>query len=293
MAAVIQGVRIKSANSKEVIKKNDTHPCYNPGAHEFARMHLPVAPKCNISCNYCNRKYDCNNESRPGVTSDVLSPKEALFRYKETKDKFPTLSVVGIAGPGDALANWEQTKETLTLIREYDKDVTFCLSTNGLKLVQYADALIHLGVTHITVTINTIYEDVAAKIYRHIRIKGEKHFGVDAAALLLKRQWEAVEYLKDKDVFVKVNIVYMKGINDDHIHKIVEKAEQSGASVSNIMAHIPVAGTPFEKLEKASMQEVVSVRKACKAILPQMMHCNQCRADAIGKLGGCRNSSAS
>ena len=52
----------------------DSHPCYNEGAHRrYARMHLPVAPKCNIQCNYCNRRYDCCNESRPGVTSEVLS----------------------------------------------------------------------------------------------------------------------------------------------------------------------------------------------------------------------------
>ncbi|HBS58203.1 MAG TPA: nitrogenase cofactor biosynthesis protein NifB, partial [Firmicutes bacterium] len=44
------------------------HPCYTAGA-QHARLHLPVAPQCNIQCNYCNRKFDCLNESRPGVTS--------------------------------------------------------------------------------------------------------------------------------------------------------------------------------------------------------------------------------
>jgi len=37
-----------------------------------------VAPKCNILCNYCNRKYDCINESRPGVASAVLKPRRAI-----------------------------------------------------------------------------------------------------------------------------------------------------------------------------------------------------------------------
>jgi len=283
-------IRIKENLSESVKEKHKTHPCFNAVAHDYARMHLAVAPKCNISCNYCFRKYDCNNESRPGVTSDVLSPVEALNKYKEAKKKFPTLSVVGIAGPGDALANWEKTKETLTLIREFDEDVTFCLSTNGLKLTKYADQLIELGVSHITITINTIYEDVAAKIYRHIRYEGEKYFGIEGAKLLLKNQWEAVEYLKAKDVFTKINIVYMKGINDDHIHEIVKKAEQLGASVTNIMAHIPVPETPFGILEKATTEEVNRVRQENKSVLPQMMHCNQCRADAVGKLGGCRNA---
>lgn len=290
--AEIKGIRIKESNSEATIKKNETHPCFNAKAHDFARMHLPVAPKCNIQCNYCHRKYDCNNESRPGVTSDVLAPKEALLKYKQTKEMFPNLSVVGIAGPGDALANWDKTKETLSLIRDFDEDVTFCLSTNGLKLTKYADELIELGVTHITVTINTVYEDVAAKIYRHVRFEGDKHFGVEGAALILKRQWEAVEYLADKDVLTKVNIVYLKGINDDHIDEIVKKAEACGASVTNIMAHIPVADTPFEVLEQASVREINQVRMANRDTLPQMMHCNQCRADAVGKLGGCRAKSS-
>lgn len=273
----------------KALERTKTHPCFNAEAHEFARIHLPVAPKCNIQCNYCHRKYDCNNESRPGVTSDVLTPKEALAHYKESKKKFPTLSVVGIAGPGDALANWEKTRDTLQYIREYDPNVTFCLSTNGLKLTKYADDLIDLGVTHITVTINTVYEDVAAKIYRHVRYEGKKYFGVEGAKQLLAKQWEAVKYLRDKDVMTKVNIVYLKGINDDHIQDVVKQAEAYGASVTNIMAHIPVKDTPFEQLEQATQDEINDVRKMNASIMPQMMHCNQCRADAVGKLGGCRN----
>lgn len=34
------------------------HPCYNKAASaNWGRLHLPVAPNCNIQCNYCNRKY--------------------------------------------------------------------------------------------------------------------------------------------------------------------------------------------------------------------------------------------
>ncbi len=142
-------------------------------------------------------------------------------------------------------------------------------------------------------TINTVYEEVAAKIYRHIRFEGEKKFGIEGGAKhLLKKQWEGVKYLADKDVLTKVNIVYLKGINDDHIDKVVAKAEKLGASVTNIMAHIPVEDTPFEVLEQASVREINKVRMENRNTLPQMMHCNQCRADAVGKLGGCRSKSS-
>jgi MoaA/NifB/PqqE/SkfB family radical SAM enzyme len=115
-----------------IAEKTASHPCFNCGATKNARIHLPVAPKCNIQCNYCVRKYDCPNESRPGVTTEVLSPEEAFKKYAVVKGKMDNLTVVGIAGPGDALANWEKTKKTLELIHEYDPNVTHsaCLLTD-------------------------------------------------------------------------------------------------------------------------------------------------------------------
>ena len=57
----------------DVQAKIAEHPCYSADAHHyFARMHVAVAPACNIQCHYCNRKYDCANESRPGVVSKRL-----------------------------------------------------------------------------------------------------------------------------------------------------------------------------------------------------------------------------
>src|SRR5271169_1440754 len=62
----------------EIWEKVKNHPCYSEEAHHhYARMHVAVAPACNIQCNYCNRKYDCANESRPGVVSEKLTPEQA------------------------------------------------------------------------------------------------------------------------------------------------------------------------------------------------------------------------
>jgi nitrogen fixation protein NifB len=43
----------------DIREKVQNHPCYSEDAHHyFARMHVAVAPACNIQCHYCNRKYD-------------------------------------------------------------------------------------------------------------------------------------------------------------------------------------------------------------------------------------------
>ena len=78
------------------------HPCFSAHAHfRYGRIHLPVAPKCNIRCGYCDRRFDCANESRPGVTSAVVSPEEALVRVERALCQDNRLRVVGIAGPGE------------------------------------------------------------------------------------------------------------------------------------------------------------------------------------------------
>ena len=95
------------------------HPCFNSDVrHRTGRIHLPVAPQCNIQCNYCDRKFDCANESRPGVTSSVLTPQHAIAYLDRAIAKTPYLKVVGIAGPGDPFANPEETLETLRLVRD-------------------------------------------------------------------------------------------------------------------------------------------------------------------------------
>ncbi len=120
------------------------HPCYSSKAqHRFGRIHLAVAPKCNIQCNFCVRKYDCVNEARPGITSKVLTPREALERTKEVVDRHHFIKVVGVAGPGDPLFN-EETFETFRLVKEAFPWVMCCMSTNGLLLPDRAELLLTL-----------------------------------------------------------------------------------------------------------------------------------------------------
>ena len=277
------GAEVKK-QEKSIEEKTRTHPCYNCGAHEYARIHLPVAPKCNIQCNYCVRKFDCPNESRPGVTTKVLGPQEALARYREVKGKVKNLSVVGIAGPGDSLADFENTKKTLELIRREDPDVTFCLSTNGLMLPVYAAELARLGVSHVTVTMNAVDPAVGGKIYKYIHYMGVRYEGEQAAAILMANQLAGLALLRDLGIICKVNIVALKGINDAHIEQVVKKVRELGVHMTNIMQMIPVQGSAFEGLPLVSRKELDTLRDACGIHLKQMYHCRQCRADAVGTL---------
>ena len=179
---------------EEVRRKVQDHPCYSEEAHHhFARMHAAVAPACNIQCNYCNRKYDCSNESRPGVVSELLTPEQAVKKTLAVAAAIPQMSVLGIAGPGDPLANPQRTFSTFRQLAEKAPDIKLCISTNGLALPECVDELARHNIEHVTITINCVDPDIGAKIYPWIFWENRRVRGREAAAILIAQQQKGLE----------------------------------------------------------------------------------------------------
>lgn len=261
---------------------NQGHPCFSTTGHgNTGRIHLAVAPGCNISCNYCVRKFDCANESRPGVTSKVINAEEVLQAVREAKSSAlgSKLTVVGIAGPGEPLAN-KATFETLKSVKRDFPDMIMCLSTNGLLLPEKLDELLESGVSHVTVTINTLDEQIGAKIYSYVRWKGKTLIGPDAARVLIKNQLAGVQLASKAGMTVKVNTVVMPGINDLLLYSLALEVKNKGAKIHNLLPLIP-QGKLAHKTAPAK-EQIKNYRSLLASILPQMNHCQQCRADAIG-----------
>ncbi len=270
----------KGEDMKRIIAQ---HPCYSKDAqHKYGRIHLAVAPKCNIQCNYCDRKFDCVNESRPGVTSEVLSPQEALEKTKQVLKEYPFIKVVGVAGPGDPLAN-DETFETFRLIKEEFPDVTLCMSTNGLVLPERLPEIIRSGVTTLTVTLNAIDPEIQAKVIGHINYHGKIYRGVEAAEIMVKNQLEGIKAAVDAGLVVKINTVLMPGINDKHVIEIAKKMNELGVFIMNVMPLICQA--KFADMEPPSPAYRQEVQDSCEPYVQQMRHCRQCRSDAFGLIG--------
>ena len=261
------------------------HPCFNESARKrFGRIHLPVAPKCNIKCNYCNRKYDCANESRPGVTSRVLEPHQALLYVERVVAREPTIAVLGIAGPGDPMANPAETLETLRLVRSKYPDMLLCLATNGLALPTYLDELAEIGISHVTVTVNAVDPEIAARIVAWVRDGKVVYRKTRGAELLLERQFESLRGLHARGILTKVNTIVVPGINDHHVGRVAEQVAALGADLHNCMAIYPNQDTPFEAVPEPSAARLLELRTEAERYLPQMRHCTRCRADAVGLL---------
>ena len=261
------------------------HPCFGGNHHKNGRMHLAVAPRCNIKCGYCSRRHDCANESRPGVTSRILTPQEAIVKVRDVMASEllgPIIKVIGIAGPGDPLAN-EETFETFRLVGEEFPHLIKCMSTNGLLLPEKIDLLQELDLHSLTVTLNALDPVIAGQIYTYISYHGKTYTGEEAGRILLANQLEGLRRAAEFGMTIKVNTVLIPGVNESQVPLIARKVKELGAFVMNVMPLIPqadfahVAPPPPELLEE--------VRRDNERIIGQFKHCRQCRADAVGLIG--------
>lgn len=263
----------------------DHHPCFNAEVKgHCGRVHLPVAPKCNILCNYCNRKFDCVNESRPGVSSAVLSPTQAITYLEQVLKAEPRITVAGIAGPGDPFANPRETMETLRLIRRRFPELLLCLASNGLGLPPFLDELAELKVSHVTITVNAVTPEIGSRIYGWVRDQKRVYRGLMGAALLLRRQLAAIAGLKARGLVVKINTIVIPGVNEHHVPAVAREMAELGADLLNCMPVYPNADTPFGELSEPEPATMAAIRAAAGEFLPQMRHCTRCRADAVGLL---------
>jgi len=253
------------------------HPCFDNEAHyRVGRIHLPVAPHCNIKCRYCESGVCTDGlPGVPGATMKVISPSEAVSVVRCAIEAEPSNRVVGIAGPGDPLAN-HQTFETLALIKKHFPRLKTCLSTNGLLLPDKVDLLHELSLDFLTVTINALDVGSARKIYKWIVVDGKrkKYFDV-----LLENQRSGVALAHELGITVKINTVLIPGINEHEVEKIARWASKY-AYIMNVMPLIPLG--EFRGGRRPTCAQMDRARLAVKKHMRLLTCCKQCRADAVG-----------
>jgi len=249
-----------------------SHPCFAVGAKtNKGRVHLPVSPGCNISCNFCKINYN-DTENRPAVANQIITPLEALEVVRKAVELCPDITVVGVAGPGDTL-NTPYALETFRLIKQNFPNIIKCMSTNGLNLLKFADEIIDIGVDSLTVTVNAINPDILSQIVS----------GVDPE-LLIYNQLSGIEKIAKAGVTIKVNTVLIPEINAEHIVDVAKTVAEKGAKICNIIPIIPQHKLSFCSVPSCEL--INDIRLKCEKYINVFRHCQRCRADAIGIPGG-------
>ncbi len=257
------------------------HPCFNEQAHDqVGRVHLPVAPRCNIQCAFCERRVCANLAiQHPGWTGRLLSPEEAVELVRHLVRSRPEEPfVVGVAGPGEALANAE-TFEALGRVHHEFPGLVKCVSTNGLLLEREVPRLREVGVRALSVTVNASESAVGQQIYAWVRDQGVLYRGQEAAELLLDHQEQGIRAALAAGLVVKVNTVLVPGVNDRDVARLARRLREIGVCLMNLMPLIP--GGRMRDRRAPTCEELRAARLECEQAVPQFRRCEQCRADVV------------
>ena len=259
------------------------HPCFaRKHANNKGRIHLPVSPGCNIACRFCRR--DINDyEDRPGVSSTVITPDEAVEAVGKAIAINPDITVAGIAGPGDTLAT-DYALETFRKIKEKYPKIINCMSTNGLLLPDKAAEIIDIGIDSLTVTVNAVDPEIEAKLNNMIVYHGKQYSGKEAAEILIHNQISGIREVAAAGITIKVNTVLVPEINMDHVPAVAKLVAAAGAKIYNIIPLIPQA--QLSGCRAPTCKEIDETRSKAGEYIDVFMHCKRCRADAVGIPGG-------
>ena len=175
--------------------------------------------------------------------------------------------------------------ETLRLVKAEFPKFLLCVATNGLNLPPYVEELSAIGVSHVTITVNAVDPQIGVRIYEWMHWDRGTHRGMKTAEHLWQQQAASISHLARLGVTVKINTIYIPGVNDRHIGEVARSVAQLGADILNILPLYPVPQTTFADVEEPSRRMVAAARSTALQHLPQMSHCQRCRADAAGMLG--------
>ncbi len=259
-----------------------SHPCFGGYKNNVGRIHLPVSPSCNISCKFCDRKIN-HDEERPGVTSKVITPNEAMEVLGKALELCPEIKVVGVAGPGDTLAT-NYALETFKMVKQKYPHLIKCMSTNGLLLDEKIEEILEVGIDSLTVTVNAVDPEIEAKLNRFIVYHNKVYHGIEAAKILIENQLRGIKRVADAGITIKVNTVLVPEINGLHIEEIAKTVKAAGACIYNIIPLIPQSELSHHSSPKC--HEIDEARTIAGKYIDVFRHCQHCRADAAGLLGG-------
>jgi len=171
-------------------------------------LRISVTERCNFRCQYCMPKKPFS-----WVPKENLLSFEELFSFvKVTIDE--GVDKIRITG-GEPLLR-EDLDLFIKMIYDYKPDIDLALTTNGYFLADVAKELKDAGLKRINISIDTLKPEVAVKI---------------AQKDVLDKVLDGVEKALEVGLKIKVNMVPLKGINDNEILDVMEYAKTRGMMI--------------------------------------------------------------
>nr|WP_033601331.1 GTP 3',8-cyclase MoaA [Helicobacter pylori] len=174
-------------------------------------IRVSVTKQCNFRCQYC----------MPTTPLDFFDDEELLpldnvleFLKIAIDEGVKKIRITG----GEPLLR-KGLDEFIAKLHAYNKEVALVLSTNGFLLKKMAKGLKDAGLSRVNVSLDSLKSDRVLKISQK-----------DA----LKNALEGIEESLKVGLKLKLNMVVMKGVNDDEILELLEYAKNRSIQIRYI-----------------------------------------------------------
>lgn len=197
--------------------------------HDYLRISL--TDNCNLRCFYCmpEEDYEFTQASRL-MQADEIAMLAGIF----TANGVAKIRLTG----GEPLVRKDAAKIILSLSR---LPVELTMTTNGIRLHEFENILEEAGIRSLNISLDTLQADRFMLITRRD---------------LFHQVKKNIDLLIRRGIHVKINVVVMKGLNDNEINDFVAWTKHTPVHV-RFIEFMPFAGNRWTSNKVMSLQEIL------------------------------------
>ncbi len=199
--------------------------------HDYLRISL--TDNCNLRCFYCMPEEDYDFTPASGLMRPDEIEKLATIFVKEGVKK------IRLTG-GEPLVRKDAAEIILALSK---LPVELTLTTNGARLHEFAALIENAGIRSINISLDTLQDDKFTLITRRNIFTQVK---------------DNIDLMLQMGLHVKVNMVVMKGLNDDEICDFVEWTKDIPVHI-RFIEFMPFTGNRWTSNKVFSFHEIMEV----------------------------------
>jgi cyclic pyranopterin phosphate synthase len=210
------------------------------------KLRISVTDKCNMTCGYCMPK----DNTKWFDSAEVLSFEEII----RLSSIFVNLGIEKIRITGGEPLVRPSIEDLIRSIAKIDDIKSIGLTTNGLLLLEKAEALRSSGLNGVNISLDS-FRDTKFKMMT----------GVDGLEKVISSIYKA----NDVGLDVKINTVVVRGWNDDEVVEFANFARRTGITV-RFIEFMPLDGTGIWKsdLVFSKMEIIKKIETDIGKVLP-------------------------
>lgn len=199
--------------------------------HDYLRISL--TDNCNLRCFYCMPEDDYHFTP----SAQLMIPEE----IEAIASVFVTQGVKKIRLTGGEPLVRKDFDNILCRLSKLEVELT--MTTNGIRLHEYVDAILAANIRSINISLDTLQKDKFLLLTKRDK---------------LEQVMQNIELMLSKGIKVKVNVVAMKGINDNEILEFISWTKNSPVHI-RFIEFMPFDRNQWKSDKVVTLLEILNI----------------------------------